>query len=73
VAPSVEDLEAFPPPRDLPDVAGLPDPVRMLDGSVVDDREDWFSRRRPELLRLFQQYEYGVMPAPPADLQWREV
>ncbi len=43
----------------------LPDPLVMNDGSPVETPEDWFSRRRPELLDLFQRVMYGVMP--PAD------
>jgi hypothetical protein len=55
----------------LPDVSalplqpGLPDPLRMLDGSSIDTREDWWTRRRPELLRSFEHYMYGYAPAPP--------
>lgn len=64
------ELDELPVPGDLPHVPGLPDPLRMLDGSVVYDRGGWWSRRRPELLRLFQEYEYGVMLPPPANLQW---
>jgi hypothetical protein len=38
----------------------------MRDGSRVTTREDWFVRRRPELLRLFEHYMYGYAPAAPA-------
>ena len=65
-----KDIGTLPPPSALPHVPGLPDPLRMSDGSVVKDRQDWESRRKPELLRLFQEYEYGIMLPPPADLQW---
>jgi hypothetical protein len=67
---TMKDLATLPSPSELPHMAGLPDPLRMLDGSAVQDKQDWVSRRRPELLRLFQEYEYGVMPPPPADMQW---
>jgi (4-O-methyl)-D-glucuronate---lignin esterase len=67
---TMKDLATLPSPSELPPMAGFPDPLRMLDGSAVQDKQDWVSRRRPELLRLFQEYEYGVMPPPPADMQW---
>ncbi|MEP6755665.1 MAG: acetylxylan esterase [Chthonomonadales bacterium] len=37
----------------------LPDPLRCADGTVVTDRETWRTKRRPELLKLFEQEEYG--------------
>jgi hypothetical protein len=44
----------------------LPDPLVLLGGERVATKEDWFSRRRPELAELFQHYMYGRMPpAPP--------
>ena len=67
---TMKDLATLPSPSELPHMAGFPDPLRMLDGSAVQDKQDWVSRRRSELLRLFQEYEYGVMPPPPADMQW---
>ena len=67
---TMKDVETLPSPSELPHIAGFPDPLRMSDGSVVQHTRDWVSRRRPELLRLFQEYEYGVMLPPPADMQW---
>ncbi len=40
----------------------LPDPLIGLDGAPVRDAADWQTRRRPELLRLFEQHVYGRIP-----------
>ncbi|MBO7120729.1 MAG: acetylxylan esterase [Bacteroidaceae bacterium] len=40
----------------------IADPLRCLDGQVVESTRQWESRRRPELLRMFGEMEYGVTP-----------
>ena len=40
----------------------LPDPFACADGTRVASPEEWFGKRRPELLGLFQTEMYGVMP-----------
>jgi hypothetical protein len=57
---------AFPEPNALPERAGLPDPLVMLDGTRVATPADWHAKRKPELRALFQHYMYGRMPAAPA-------
>lgn len=52
----------LPNPDALPSRPELPDPLVMLDGTPVRTAEDWNEKRRPELLRLFQHYEYGYLP-----------
>jgi len=42
----------------------LPDPLIAADGSPVRSADDWFQRRRPELLTLFEREVYGRAPAP---------
>jgi dienelactone hydrolase len=37
----------------------LPDPLLCQDGSAVTTAKQWRTRRRPELLRLFESEEYG--------------
>jgi hypothetical protein len=49
----------FPPPEKLPSRPGLPDPLVMFDGTRVTTREQWETKRRPELKALFQHYMYG--------------
>jgi len=40
----------------------LPDPLIMRDGTRVTDAQMWRTRRRPELLELFQTQVYGRAP-----------
>ncbi len=40
----------------------LPDPLIMNDGTKVKDAEAWKTRRRPEILKLFEEYVYGRTP-----------
>lgn len=40
----------------------LPDPLRMADGSRIADAEAWRTRRRPEILKLFEEHMYGRTP-----------
>ena len=62
---------ALPEVSALPLQAELPDPLRMLDGSTVRSARDWFERRRPELLRLFEHYMYGYAPAGRVPVEFR--
>ena len=55
----------YPPVSALKPNPELPDPLTMFDGRKVTSREEWVSDRRPELIRLFQHYMYGELPAPP--------
>ena len=56
----------FPDPDKLPSHPDLPDPLVMLDGTRVTTKEQWETKRRPELKALFQHYMYGVRPPAPA-------
>jgi hypothetical protein len=47
----------------------LPDPLTCSDGTKVTDAATWTTKRRPELLELFQSQEYGRIPKPPASLR----
>jgi hypothetical protein len=49
----------------LPSRPGLPDPLVMLNGERVVTKEQWLSKRRPELKNVFQYYMYGYLPAAP--------
>ncbi len=58
----------FPEPDALASRPGMPDPLVMVDGRKVANREDWFTRRRPELKALFEHYMYGRAPVSPLDV-----
>ena len=59
-AVAAHDGAALPKPADLPVQTSLPDPLVMLDGRKITSREMWFTERRPELIRLFQQEDWKV-------------
>ena len=40
----------------------LPDALTCLDGTVIRDRKQWEGKRRPEILEMFYQMEYGRIP-----------
>jgi hypothetical protein len=49
----------------------LPDPLTTSKGKKVTDRATWMKLRRPELLKIFEENEYGRMPGKPQHLQFR--
>ncbi|UCE07482.1 MAG: acetylxylan esterase, partial [bacterium] len=55
----------LPPVEKLPRQADLPDPMKMMDGTPINTKEDWYNKRRPELKLLFQHYMYGYLPPKP--------
>ena len=63
IAPASPD--GFPSIDRLPSRPGLPDPLVMFDGTPVTTRDQWFTKRRPELKALFEHYMYGKAPQPP--------
>ena len=40
----------------------LPDPLVMNDGRPVKDARTWTARRRPEIVRIFETQQFGVVP-----------
>lgn len=43
----------------------LPDPLMLLDGTPVKNAKTWYDKRRPEILRLFQENQVGKSPGRP--------
>ena len=42
----------------------LPDPLTLANGKKVEDAKTWYQKRRPEILKLFEEDQYGAIPAP---------
>jgi len=51
----------------------LPDPLLCVDGTKVGDAKTWQTKRRPELLRLFEEHVYGRTPRKPHGVTRYEV
>ena len=46
----------------------LPDPLILASGEKVSDARTWRERRRPEILRIVEENQYGKAPARPAEM-----
>jgi hypothetical protein len=48
----------------------LPDPLKLEDGQPVTDAQTWTTKRRPEIVKLFEENQYGRAPARPAEMSF---
>ena len=48
----------------------LPDPLLLADGKPVRDAKTWNEKRRPEIVRLFEENQYGRTPGCPAGMRF---
>lgn len=48
----------------------LPDPLVLADGKPVRDARTWHTRRRPEIVRLFETNQFGRSPVRPPGLNF---
>jgi hypothetical protein len=48
----------------------LPDPLVLANGKPVHDAKTWNEKRRPEIVRLFEENEYGRAPGKPAGMSF---
>jgi hypothetical protein len=48
----------------------LPDPLTLSNGKPVRDAKTWNEKRRPEIVRLFEENEYGRSPGRPAAMSF---
>jgi hypothetical protein len=48
----------------------LPDPLVMLNGQKVSDAKTWYEKRRPEIVSLFEEFQYGRMPGAPEHMSF---
>lgn len=46
----------------------LPDVLTLQNGKKVTNASTWCKKRRPELIKLFESYQFGKMPPRPADM-----
>ena len=50
----------------------LPDPLKLSNGKPVKDAKTWRAKRRPELVKLFEENQFGSSPSRPTDM-WFDV
>ena len=48
----------------------LPDPLVLANGQRVRDARTWREKRRPEIVRMFEELQYGRAPGPPKALRF---
>jgi hypothetical protein len=48
----------------------LPDLLKLVDGTPVRDAATWFSKRRPEILKLYQTEIFGRVPSNAPKVTW---
>ena len=48
----------------------LPDPLVLANGQKVRDANVWYKKRRPEIVGLFEENQFGRSPGRPADLSF---
>lgn len=48
----------------------LPDPLVLASRELVRDSETWYQKRRPEIMRLFEDNQFGRSPGRPADMSF---
>ncbi|HEY3836220.1 MAG TPA: acetylxylan esterase [Bryobacteraceae bacterium] len=48
----------------------LPDPLTLDSGKKVRDAKTWTEKRRPEIVKLFEENEYGKSPGRPKDMSF---
>ncbi|MFT3934572.1 MAG: hypothetical protein QM726_13195 [Chitinophagaceae bacterium] len=50
--------------------SSLPDPLVLNNGKKVATAKDWWNKRRPEIVELFDKEIYGRLPANIPSVQW---
>lgn len=48
----------------------LPDPLKLANGKPVRDAKTWQKSRRPEIVKLFEEFQFGRTPPAPAKLHF---
>jgi hypothetical protein len=48
----------------------LPDPLLLANGQKVTEAKTWYEQRRPEIVKLFEENQFGRSPDRPADMSF---
>lgn len=48
----------------------LPNPLVLNNGKTVANADDWIKKRRPEIVQLYEAYQFGKTPGKPAGLRF---
>jgi hypothetical protein len=48
----------------------LPDPLKSSDGQPVTDSDAWMTRRRPQIVKLYEENQFGRAPGRPKDMSF---
>jgi hypothetical protein len=48
----------------------LPNPLVLASGASVRDARTWNEKRRPEIIDLFEENQYGRAPGRPSDMSF---
>ena len=49
----------------------LPDPLLLQNGQKVKDADTWIKKRRPELIHLYEENQFGKMPPRPSSMSFK--
>ena len=49
----------------------LPDPLMFPNGKIVKNAGQWAKKRRPQILKLFEEFQFGKVPDPPGKLSYK--
>jgi len=49
----------------------LPDPLLFPGGKVVGSASQWTKKRRPQILKMFEEFQFGKVPVPPGKLSFK--
>ena len=48
----------------------LPDPLKLNNGTIIKNAEEWWSKRRPEIIKDFDNEIYGQLPKHIPQIKW---
>src|SRR5262245_10506991 len=48
----------------------LPDPLTLNNGAPVRDAKNWLQKRRPEIVRSFEENQFGRSPGRPSGMSF---